>query len=75
MDIVDLAQDHMLAYQAAMIAAAREGGHHVVLGEGEAPRKCVDCDGLIPVKRRRAMPGTCRCADCQTDHEHDGVPE
>ena len=32
---------------------------------------CVECQEEIPEKRRQAMPGCCRCIDCQTDHDHE----
>lgn len=30
---------------------------------------CIDCGEIIPLARRKAMPGCMRCFDCQTEFE------
>lgn len=35
-----------------------------------AEKRCRVCEALIPVARRRAVPGVQTCIDCQRDIEH-----
>lgn len=34
---------------------------------------CVDCGDLIEHRRRRAVPGACRCVECQALHERQSA--
>lgn len=36
---------------------------------GQSRSFCIDCDEPIPDARRRAVPGCCRCIDCQRAFE------
>lgn len=68
MDIIDDAQNINETFQAAalrMQQAAREPNN-------STGAWCLDCDEVIPEKRRAAVPGCRRCIDCQIEFElHD----
>ncbi len=36
---------------------------------GEGTDRCVDCDEVIPPRRREAIPGVRTCVVCQTRHD------
>lgn len=62
MDDVDRAQILMEADLERRIAAARST-------PGMTLGVCVTCGAEISEARRNAVPGCCRCASCQCDHE------
>lgn len=43
------------------------------LPQGEGPARCDECDALIPVARRRAVPGVRRCVSCQAALDEERV--
>jgi|GEM_PF-555250 len=68
MDQVDMAEKLITEHLERVIAAAR--GITINTRANRTPvKKCVECNDLIPVKRRRAIPGCVRCVDCEEDHE------
>ena len=68
MDQVDMAEKLITEHLELVIAAAR--GIAINTRASRTPvKKCVECNDLIPVKRRRAIPGCVRCVDCEKDHE------
>ena len=66
MDQVDLAELLVTEHLENAIAAAR--GIRVKTNLPSL-KKCVECNDLIPVKRRRAIKGCIRCVECEKDHE------
>lgn len=40
-----------------------------------SPEMCIDCGERIPEARRLAVPGCCRCIDCQEEFEWSNGPE
>lgn len=36
---------------------------------GGGSAHCLDCGEAIPVDRREALPGVCRCVGCQAQHD------
>lgn len=65
MDEFDLAQGHNEDFQAYALFYQRyhrEPGSYS--GDG-----CIDCDEPIPLPRKQAVPGCCRCITCQTEFE------
>jgi RNA polymerase-binding transcription factor DksA len=68
MDQVDMAEKLITDNLERAIAAAR--GITINTRSSRAPvKKCVECNDLIPVKRRRAISGCIRCVYCEEDHE------
>jgi phage/conjugal plasmid C-4 type zinc finger TraR family protein len=61
MDEIDQAQGHNEDFQAAALRlqqTRREPANYTGLW-------CLDCEEVIPEKRRAAVPGCRRCIDCQ----------
>ncbi len=69
MDQVDLAELLVTEHLESAIAAAR-GIRISKITNSPSLKKCVECNGLIPVKRRRAIQGCIRCVECEEDHEN-----
>ena len=68
MDQADMAEKLITDNLERAIAAAR--GITINTRASKTPvKKCVECNDLIPVKRRRAISGCIRCVDCEEDHE------
>jgi len=45
-------------------------GNHKTEGiTGISAAECIDCGEPIPRARRMAVPGCCRCVDCQAEFE------
>lgn len=42
---------------------------HRINRNAVSAERCVDCDDVIPDKRRANVPGCKRCASCQQDEE------
>lgn len=70
MDICDNAdriiQQHL---EAAIDAAYNDTSVSPIYRDGVA--LCIDCEEPIPPARLKALPGCCRCVDCQEDYEGD----
>ena len=66
MDDVDRAQEINEAHLAEALALRLRSGTRRSLSEVEV---CIDCDEPIPDARRKAVPGCCRCIDCQAEFE------
>jgi phage/conjugal plasmid C-4 type zinc finger TraR family protein len=65
MDEMDRAQGHNEDFQSFALhhqQKNREPGNYT----GEL---CLDCEEIIPVKRRQAVPGCRRCISCQEEFE------
>ena len=41
--------------------------------QGESLQRCGDCDALIPMARRQAVPGVRRCVACQAALDEDSA--
>ncbi|MFW2439585.1 MAG: TraR/DksA C4-type zinc finger protein [Arenicellales bacterium] len=68
MDQADMAEKLITEHLEQVIAAAR--GIAINTRASRTPvKKCIECNDLIPVKRRRAIPGCTRCVDCEADYE------
>lgn len=39
------------------------------LPTGKSPKRCKSCDEVIPLERRKAMPGIVLCVECQSLNE------
>ncbi len=66
MDEIDQAQAYSEDFQAFALRQhqlGQEPGNYTGI-------YCMDCDDEIPEARRKAMPGCCRCVDCQEEHEN-----
>jgi len=48
------------------VLSARAG-----LPAGEGSEHCEDCGGLIPERRRQALPGTRTCVPCQSERDSE----
>ena len=68
MDQVDIAELLVTEHLESAIAAAR-GIRINTKTNSSSLKKCVECNDLIPVKRRRVVQGGIRCVDCEEDHE------
>jgi len=66
MDQVDLVELLVTEHLESAIAAAR--GIRVKTNLPTL-KKCIECNDLIPVKRRRVIRGCIRCVECEEDHE------
>lgn len=49
----------------ATVAERVEQSRTALQGKGSA--HCIDCDALIPLARRKAMPSAVRCVRCQEE--------
>jgi len=68
MDQADMAELLITEHLEKAIAAAR-GIRINVKTNLPSQKKCVMCNGLIPQKRRSAIPGCVRCVECEENHE------
>jgi phage/conjugal plasmid C-4 type zinc finger TraR family protein len=66
-DDVDMTQHLEEAAMTGRIAAIRARTEATQL----APAECDECDGEIPMARRKAVPWTRRCVRCQTLAERE----
>ena len=66
-DDVDMTQHLEEAAMSGRIAAIRARTEATQL----APAECDECDGEIPMARRKAVPWTRRCVRCQTLAERE----
>jgi len=41
------------------------------LPEGKSLAHCEECDAVIPIARRKAVPGVRLCIKCQEEHDKD----
>lgn len=41
----------------------------LMIPQGHGTSHCLECGTTIPAERRKAMPGTTFCIDCQPSHE------
>lgn len=78
-DEADNARDEMaelLAWSHAHLCAARIRALEGLLGDLRCSgrRLCMDCGEEIPLSRLLAVPGACRCRDCQQLAEEEGTP-
>ena len=78
-DEADNARDEMaelLARSHAGLCAARIRALEGLLGDLHCSgrRLCMDCDEEIPLSRLLAVPGACRCHDCQQLAEEEASP-
>ncbi|MDY4671864.1 MAG: TraR/DksA C4-type zinc finger protein, partial [Desulfovibrio sp.] len=76
-DEADNARDEMaelLAWSHANLCAARIRALEGLLGDLRCSgrRLCMDCGEEIPLSRLLAVPGACRCRDCQQLAEEEG---
>lgn len=77
-DEADNARDEMaelLAWSHANLCAARIRALEGLLGDLRCSgrRLCMDCGEEIPLSRLLAVPGACRCRDCQQLAEEEGT--
>nr|WP_319491818.1 TraR/DksA C4-type zinc finger protein [uncultured Desulfobacter sp.] len=63
MDECDIAAGHEQFFRNMAIEKARCGDDQPICTE------CIDCGEPIPLARRKAMPGCCRCIPCQEAFE------
>jgi len=68
MDQVDIAELLVTEHLESAIAAAR-GIRIDTKTNAPSLKKCIECNDLIPVKRRRVIKGCIRCVECEEDHE------
>ncbi|MDA8413010.1 MAG: TraR/DksA family transcriptional regulator [Desulfobacteraceae bacterium] len=69
MDEIDQAQSNNEDFQAFALKLnqrKREPGNYTGVW-------CLDCDEVIPEKRRQAVPGCRRCIDCQETFEMEAA--
>jgi len=64
MDVADVAAEFEERFRAHALAVAQ-----ALAPRGVAASECHDCGEPIPEDRRRAVPGTARCVDCQDVRE------
>ena len=73
-DIFDLATEREEEFRDdALKAQQRQAeGHGINAGKtvADSLRTCTVCNGEIPLRRRRAIPGVQTCVDCQVDLEY-----
>lgn len=67
-DVIDQAQEFDAMHREADLAEARRRFRETVR-PGPERTHCRLCGDPIPEPRRRAVPGTDLCADCQADRE------
>ena len=68
MDQVDLAELLITENLERAIAAAR-GIRKKTRTNSPPVKKCVECNELIPAKRRKIVRGCIRCVECEEDYE------
>ncbi len=68
MDILDQAQDYEIRDRAASIATAR-----AAVADGPGRKFCLKCEELISPARRRALPGSQLCINCQRTLENENA--
>ncbi|MDB4521827.1 hypothetical protein N9100_00255 [Gammaproteobacteria bacterium] len=68
MDQADLA-DLLISEKLEKTIAAARGIRINVKTNLSSQKTCVACNGLIPFKRRRVIPGCIRYVECEEDHE------
>ena len=68
MDQVDLAEMLITENLERAIAAAR-GITINTRTNRPAKNKCIDCNQVIPARRRKLIRGCIRCVECEEDHE------
>lgn len=69
MDICDVADGYIQQSLRIELDKLRTESHatpHTVDGV----TYCIDCGEEIPIERLKAIPGCCRCVDCQEDFDN-----
>lgn len=71
MDVIDDAQAANETFQAAVLEMQQRNREPANYTGSD----CVDCGDEIPLKRREAQKGCCRCVDCQARAERSRSEE
>lgn len=66
MDEIDQAQQYSEDFQAFALKQQHIGREPT----NYTGALCLDCEEVIPIKRREVIPGCRRCINCQTLHEN-----
>ena len=63
-DEIDRAQERDEFFRSLALGKHKENGF-----TGMSAAECIECGETIPKARRMAVPGCCRCVDCQAEFE------
>lgn len=64
-DIVDMATAEITAFNSTALVECRRKRQRAL----KSHRKCANCGAVIPLERRKAVPGVKLCIDCQEEVE------
>jgi phage/conjugal plasmid C-4 type zinc finger TraR family protein len=68
MDEVDIANDYLRRSMRAWERSRTVAGY--IASDDITRVRCIDCGRIIPLARRRAIPGCVRCVDCQQEYDN-----